>query len=148
MIRFLKLGVICMFMFPNIAVSQSEMVSLSEYFERPEDRREVSYVFLRCAGLFGGVVRYGGANLSEEISAKYQSNAVALLETAVLLRLQDTEDADASSIVANVGEDYKIIEGIYLDRMQSNYRLYGEVFDSDQDLLFDLSFCGEAVKGR
>lgn len=117
MIKILKSGIICMLMLPNIAFSQSDMIPLSEYFERPEDRREMSYIFVRCAGLFGGVVRYGGANLSDEISAKYQSNAVALLKTAVLLRLQDTEGAEASSIVANAGEDYKIIEEVYLGNL-------------------------------
>jgi hypothetical protein len=54
-------------------VQAQEMLSLQEWARRPVDQQEVSYSFIRCAGLYEGTTNYIGAEMTKNYAASGQA---------------------------------------------------------------------------
>ena len=129
-----------------IASGAQELRPLSEYQNLPEYRQDQAYPYVRCIGLFQGFFRYGGANVSDDDTARAQMGNEAMGLIAVLFRQQKHPDFGLEIISAQLGKEIEEVTQVYFNRMTQNYYLTGEAFGSDVVVTNDFETCGVIVQ--
>ena len=119
---------------------------LTEYLQRPDNRTENGYPFVRCADLFRGIFRYGGATFSDELAASTQAGNEVMMLVAFAHRLSKSPDQPPEKLIEQIGKEIEEIEILYADPMQSNYVRTGEAWGSDPTISSDLDICGEVAQ--
>lgn len=123
-----------------------EPIPLTAWLELPDNERETSYILVRCAGLYLGMLNYAGTDrLGEEISGTYGDAVSRLSATALIVRQQQNPTAPIRDLVVGVARDRVAISNVYSDRMHTNYRARGQAFSQDVEIQSDLQVCQEVV---
>ncbi|WP_282118340.1 hypothetical protein [Ruegeria atlantica] len=130
--------------------AQSSMIPLSDYFDRPEDRIDLSYPLVRCAGLFMGYNNYGGQTFGDEVSGQFTLNATKFLTAAAVLRRNKAMEVGNEVFELGVYAEEALVNAraiseLYADRMRLNYAKFGEAFGNDQMINDDTDVCSVAL---
>lgn len=129
-----------------------ELKSIEDTMEGIDDFLHVSaYSSARCAGLFDGIVAYGGQNMPATLVRDYQEASTTLVAGTTIMRIYQTRDRglperDFQTEFRNSDEEASRFRDIYRDRLQSNYTLTGSMIENDQVAKDDLALCGQVVE--
>jgi hypothetical protein len=131
--------------------SGQELMALTDWLEQPADDQEPSYILVRCAALYAGILFYLGdgaeATLGVDGVSIYEGYFSDLGTMAVLVRADLANLPRGSQVVADsVLEDENQISQLYEERMHSNYRTTGQAFGSDLLILGDMEICAAVTK--
>lgn len=123
----------------------AEMQPLETWSATPEAARKPTYAPVRCAGLYLGLVAYGGKSLSKETIDGIIRSSTVLTVSAMKMRAgKDGDPKDHATAVLQEAEG----EGKqYAARMQKNFETSGQAFRNDSLIVGDLKFCRE-LTGR
>jgi hypothetical protein len=123
------------------AAGDTKLEGLGKWFARPENEREQSYPFVRCAGLYMAALGYAGTKVLGQATADgYKESIVMLSYGAMVLRSKRT-GGDPMDYEDQVTKDRNAIFQIYVDRMHANYAATGQAFMSDDLIKSDLTLC-------
>lgn len=128
-----------------------ELRSINETMQGINDDLHVSaYTSVRCAGLFDGILAYGGQNLPAELVEQYRNASTTLVIGTTIIRAYQTHDRglpakDFEVEFRNSDAEAVRFRDIYSSRLQNNYDLTGQMLESDPLAKADLALCGEVV---
>ncbi|QDA35772.1 hypothetical protein E4191_16535 (plasmid) [Paracoccus liaowanqingii] len=113
-----------------------------------DDLNATAYMSSRCAGLFDGVIAYGGQNMAENVVEQYRQDSVDLTIGTILIRMRQAEGwglpaKDLNGEMENsLGETVRFSD-MYEARFSTNYQLTGTMMERDQVAIDDLDLCDE-----
>ncbi|WDA13442.1 hypothetical protein [Paracoccus marcusii] len=128
-----------------------ELRSINETMQSIDDDLHVSaYTSVRCAGLFDGILAYGGQNMPAELVERYQNASTTLVIGTTIIRAYQTRDRglpakDFEVEFRNSDAEAVRFRDIYSDRLQNNYNLTGQMLEADPLAKADLALCGEVA---
>lgn len=113
---------------------------LEQYVKLPKDKQDPAYVPTRCAGLYVGILRFGGKSLdpTQRENIEKESSALAMAAMEVRVTQKGGEPPDYSDAVLGV---VKAISDQYLNRMKDNLAKSGQAFMNDELIKSDIAFC-------
>lgn len=123
-----------------------DLVPMDAWIEQPVDEWEPSYPFVRCAGLFAGVLFYLGegaeVTLGAETFKKWEQTYTELMLAAVIIRA-DTGGfpADSKVVSDSALNDAYAIATTYEQNLRANYQASGSAMSSDPVFTSDLEIC-------
>lgn len=130
-----------------------ELRSIDETMQGIDDDLHVSaYTSVRCAGLFDGIVAYGGQNMPAELVDEYRKASTTLVIGTTIFRAYQAHERglpekDFETEFRNSDAEAARFRDIYSGRLQNNYSLTGQMIETDQLAKADLALCGEVVRG-
>ncbi|MCO6362302.1 hypothetical protein [Paracoccus sp. 08] len=128
-----------------------ELRSIDDTMQGIDDFLHVSaYTAMRCAGLFDGIVAYGGQNMPAELVEQYQKASTTLVIGTTIIRAYQAHDRglpakDFEVEFKNSDAEAVRFRDIYSSRLQNNYDLTGQMLESDPLAKADLALCGQVV---
>jgi hypothetical protein len=128
-----------------------ELQPLNEWMGRPDDERDPSYLFVRCAGLYQGASAYAGAEKLGKATWDQYSNAIYIFAAAAHeLRANDPanvqREVGASDLMAQIVENIETIAGLYVTRFKANYAASGNAFIDDRLIASDFETCNGVLR--
>ncbi|WP_411839764.1 hypothetical protein [Paracoccus sp. ME4] len=129
-----------------------ELRSIEDTMEGIDDYLHVSaYSSVRCAGMFDGILSYGGENLPAELVEQYRDASTTLVIGTTILRAYQTRERglpqkDFEAEFRNSDAEARRFRDIYRDRLQNNYTMTGMMLDNDQLAKDDLALCAQVVE--
>lgn len=118
--------------------------SLERYVKLPPDRQDPAYVPTRCAGLYVGILRFGGKSLdpAQRTNIEKESSALAMAAMEVRVTQKGGTPPDYSDAVLGV---VKALSEQYLNRMKDNLAKSGQAFMNDELIKSDITFCKQVA---
>lgn len=118
--------------------------SLEMYVKLPPEQQDPAYVPTRCAGLYIGILRYGGKSLDpvQRESVEKESSAFAMAAMQVRATQKGGEPADHADAVLGV---IRALSDQYLNRMKDNQAKSGQAFMNDGLIKSDIAFCKQVA---
>ena len=131
---------------PAPATVGAELQGLQEWLSLPDDEREASYPFVRCAGLDLAVLAYAGTErLGEKTSQEYREMIVDLSLAAGILRADKTGGGPLD-YQEKIRAERERISQLYVDRMYANYAATGQAIMNDSLIKSDLTLCKQITE--
>lgn len=125
--------------------------SIDETMQGIDDDLHVSaYTSVRCAGLFDGIVAYGGQNMPAELVEQYRTASTTLVISTTIFSAHQIHnrrlpEKDVVTEFRNSDAEAARFRDIYSDRLQKKYNLTGQMIETDPLAKADLALCGEVV---
>lgn len=116
------------------------LTPLSDYLALPADRRVSTYPAIRCAGLYFGVIDYGGATMGPDALSQTQESARTLVLFATVMRMRE-QGGDLEPHLRNAMATVDRIARLYRERMEANFASAGQAWGSDPLIISDLLTC-------
>ena len=125
--------------------------SIDETMQGIDDDLHVSaYTSVRCAGLFDGIVAYGGQNMPTELVEQYRTASTTLVIGTTIFSVHQIHnrrlpEKDVLTEFRNSDAEAARFRDIYSDRLQKKNNLTGQMIETDPLAKADLALCGEVV---
>jgi len=118
--------------------------SLDRYAKLPDDRQDPAYVPSRCAGLYVGLLRYGGKSMdpTQRGNIERESSDLAMAAMDVRAKQKGGEPPDYADSVLGV---VRALSDAYINRMKANQAKSGTAFMNDELIKSDISFCKQVA---
>jgi hypothetical protein len=132
------------------AASTREMQTLDEWLKKPADQREPSYLLVRCAGLYEGMLGYMGSSVGHDVAENVKATVISLSLTAMKVRHRK-RGGKVEDYLDEVVHDRSLVAVTYNKRMHQNYAASGQAFVDDPLISGDLRTCkaiAEDIKGK
>ena len=117
-----------------------EMQSLNEWIKKPADQQEASYLFVRCAGFYHGLMSYMGSSLDPNVMQQYQMSIISLSFASMEAR-RSRRGGEVKDYLEEVNHDRNIVAEMYNKRMHQNYAASGQAFADDAFIMGDWKIC-------
>ncbi|MHB1219842.1 MAG: hypothetical protein ACYC1L_16760 [Alphaproteobacteria bacterium] len=138
-------GLVAMLPCFGLPAAAAEMQPLEAWAVTPEATQQPTYAPIRCAGLYLGLVGYGGKSLSPQTLDGIVKSSTVLTVSAMQMRAgKDGNPRDYSDAVLQEAKDES---KRYETRMKQNFDTTGKAFQNDPVIGSDLKFCRE-LTGR
>ena len=123
-----------------------ELVPMATWMAQPEADQEPSYAYIRCAGLYAGILFYLGEGAEAYIGTagvEHFSDAISNLGVlAVWIRAERANLApDSDAVIQSVLNDEFAIATLYEQRISANYQATGAALTNDPLIVGDLQAC-------
>ena len=123
------------------------MLPLQSWLALPQDQKEPSYAFVRCAAYYKGMMQYiGTATLPKQAVDASVGASTKLAMAAVRIRAA-RQASPATQFVDPVMADIDRIANAYVARMKQNYAVSGQAFASDTLIRGDGEICKQVAEG-
>lgn len=142
--RALAFVVLSLIAAPSFAADDPLSPTLEQYARLPDDRQDPAYVPTRCAGLYVGLLRYGGKSMdpTQRGSIERESSDLALAAMEVRSKQKGGEPPDYADSVLGV---VRALSDAYVNRMKDNQAKSGQAFMNDQLIKNDIAFCKQVA---
>ena len=117
-----------------------ETQSLDEWIKKPADQQEASYLFVRCAGFFHGLMGYAGSSFDPKVTQQYQMSIISLSFASMEAR-RSRRGGEVKDYLEEVSHDKNLIAEMYNKRMHQNYAASGQAFSDDAFIKGDWKIC-------
>jgi hypothetical protein len=129
-----------------LRATADDFLSLNAWLQKSEDERELSYLPIRCAGLYiamGAVV----PDSEKELVKRHEKVAAVYLQVAADLRASRYGTSTAEQ-VKGVRLAVEAISRIYIQRFSDNYARRGQMFVGDELIEGDAAICREIASAE
>ena len=129
---------------PSFAADDPLVPPLEQYARLPDDRQDPAYAPTRCAGLYVGLLRYGGKSMdpTQRGNIERESSDLALAAMEVRSKQKGGEPPDYADSVLGV---VRALSDAYVNRMKDNQAKSGQAFMNDQLIKNDIAFCKQVA---
>ena len=129
---------------PAFAADDPLSPALDRYVKLPAEKQDPAYVPTRCAGLYVGILRYGGKSLdpAQRGNIEKESSDLALAAMEVRAKQKGGEPPDYADSVLGV---VRALSDAYVNRMKANQAKSGQAFMSDDLMKSDIAFCKQVA---
>lgn len=132
---------IAMLLGAGLPAMAAEMQPLEAWAAAPAAAQQPTYAPVRCAGLYLGLVAYGGKSLNKQTIDGIVRSSTILTVSAMKMRAgKDGNPKDhADAVLREADGESKL----YAARMQQNFESSGQAFQNNPVIVSDLKFCRE-----
>lgn len=129
---------------PAVAADDPLSPPLERYVKLPPERQDPAYVPTRCAGLYVGILRFGGKSLdpAQRANIEKESSALAMAAMEVRVTQKGGQPPDHADAVLGV---VRALADQYLNRMKDNQAKSGQAFMNDPLIKSDITFCKQVA---
>ena len=142
--RALAFVVVSLIAAPSFAADDPLVPPLEQYARLPDDRQDPAYAPTRCAGLYVGLLRYGGKSMdpTQRESIERESSDLALAAMEIRAKQKGGEPPDYGDSVLGV---VRALSEAYVNRMKANQAKSGQAFMNDPLIKTDITFCKQVA---